>query len=614
MSSVLLVLMTGCGENKELPIVTSYPAYTPDLTYTSVSVTPVVTAPTITKPTSVPTPMPTQLSKVASTPVPATKSGKAEIAARERLSDSLGITDQVFIVYRTESLDWYDASLGCPKPGYSYAQVITPGYRITFDMEGVHYRVHTNLDGSNTILCNETPVPTSVVAIQTPTRLPITITVVEATPTSKLLAITPPTPTLGPTLTATPATFQIASATSASAVPPTLAPTLTPTVRPKPLFFFIPTPTAAPIPTPVPAHLQNIRIELAFHNLEFQRLTNLAQPDDGQNNIFVTEQQGQIHVFADDLETTQSEVFLDIRDRVSEASNEEGLLGFTFDTEYSTNGHFYVYYSASSPRRSVISRFSVSQNNPNIADPLSETIMMEIPQPYSNHNGGQIAFGPDGYLYIGLGDGGSGGDPIGNGQNISTVLGTILRIDVGSVSENKSYSIPIDNPFVGISGVREEIWAYGLRNPWRFSFDSATGFLWAGDVGQNNWEEVDIVRKGLNYGWNTMEGTHCFPSTNNCDTTNLELPVYEYRHTEGCSISGGYVYRGNEIPWLIGTYIYGDFCSGKIWGLRYDGESVIEHSLLLDSALSITSFGQGLDNKLYVLSRDDGIYSILPSE
>ena len=358
--------------------------------------------------------------------------------------------------------------------------------------------------------------------------------------------------------------------------------------------------------------VQGILLERVFPKLDFQHLTNLVQPDDGQSHIFVTEQPGQIHVFPDDQETTHTEIFLDIQDRVSKSSNEEGLLGLAFDTKYSTNGHFYVYYSASSPRRSVLSRFSVNQSDPNTADLSSETIILEIPQPYKNHNGGQIAFGPDGYLYIGLGDGGSSSDPMGNAQNVSTLLGTILRIDVRSVSENKSYGIPIDNPFVGINGVREEIWAYGLRNPWRFSFDATTGLLWTGDVGQRKWEEIDIVEKGLNYGWNTMEGGHCFSPANNCDTTNLELPVAEYDHTEGCSITGGYVYRGDEIPWLLGTYVYGDYCSGKIWGLRYDGDSIIEHSMLLDSNLSITSFGQGLNGKLYVLSRNSGIYRILP--
>jgi glucose/arabinose dehydrogenase len=371
---------------------------------------------------------------------------------------------------------------------------------------------------------------------------------------------------------------------------------------------------STPAPTSGTTPLHSIRLERVFPELKFQRLTNLEQPDDGQSHMFVTEQPGRIHVFPIDPETIKAKVFLDIRDRVSDSGNEEGLLGLAFDAKYSTNGYFYVFYSASSPRRSVLSRFSVNRSDPNMADPSSETIILEIPQPYKNHNGGQIAFGADGYLYIGLGDGGSGSDPMGNAQNIGTLLGAILRIDVWSVSENKSYGIPIDNPFVGIKGAREEIWAYGLRNPWRFSFDATTGLLWAGDVGQRRWEEIDIVEKGVNYGWNTMEGGHCFSPTTNCDTTKLALPVAEYDHSEGCSITGGYVYRGGEIPWLLGTYLYGDYCSGKIWGLHYNGDSVVEHSMLVDSKLSITSFGQGLDGSLYVLSRDSGIYRVLPSK
>jgi glucose/arabinose dehydrogenase len=317
-------------------------------------------------------------------------------------------------------------------------------------------------------------------------------------------------------------------------------------------------------------------------------------------------------VFPDNPQAANADIFLDIRDRVSESANEEGLLGLAFGPDYSANGYFYVYYSAASPRRSVISRFSVSQSNPNLADPGSETIILEIPQPFGNHKGGQLAFGLDGYLYIGLGDGGSAGDPFGNGQNIGTVLGKILRIDVRRVSEGRSYGIPPDNPFVGVEGAREEIWAYGLRNPWRFSFDTETGFLWAGDVGQDRWEEIDVVEKGLNYGWNIMEGRHCFSPAVDCDTAGLEPPVAEYDRSDGCSITGGYVYRGSDIPLLVGTYVYGDFCSGRIWGLRYDSVTVTGQALLVDSDLSITSFGQDLEGNLYVLSRNEGIYSIVP--
>ena len=285
-----------------------------------------------------------------------------------------------------------------------------------------------------------------------------------------------------------------------------------------------------------------------------------------------------------------------------------------FDPAYKSNGYFYIYYSTASPRRSVVSRFSVSQTDPNVADPDSEFAIMEIPQPFGIHNGGQLAFWPDGYLYIGLGDGGSGGDPSGNGQTPGTLLGTILRIDVGGVSDDKNYRIPPDNPFVAVAGARDEIWAYGLRNPWRFSFDSSNGSLWVGDVGQNRWEEIDVVKKGLNYGWNVMEGRHCFSPSLNCSTTGLEPPVTEHPSERPYSVTGGYVYRGPDIASLLGAYVYGDFCSGKIWGLRYEGESVTEFMLLVDSGLSITSFGQDLDGNLYVLSRNEGIYYLVPSE
>jgi len=365
-----------------------------------------------------------------------------------------------------------------------------------------------------------------------------------------------------------------------------------------------------------------MQVERAFPNLTFQRLTNLVQPDDGHDHIFVTEQPGRVRVFPNDQKATEAPVFLDITDRVSDGHNEEGLLGLAFDPNYTSNGYFYVHYSAASPRRSVVSRFSVSQMDPNLADPDSEFVIMEISQPFGNHNGGQLAFGPGGYLYIGVGDGGfigpsiggRGGDPLGNGQNTGTLLGTILRVDVRSVSEYKNYLIPPDNPFAGVAGSREEIWAYGLRNPWRFSFDKDTDLLWAGDPGQSKWEEIDIVKKGLNYGWSTMEGGHCYSPGVDCATNGLQLPVAEYRCSGGCAAIGGYVYRGHSIPSLLGAYVYGDFGSGKIWGLRYDGQSVTEHMLLVDSDLSITSFGQDLAGNLYILSWNEGIYRLVLAE
>ena len=372
-------------------------------------------------------------------------------------------------------------------------------------------------------------------------------------------------------------------------------------------------PTAPPTPTPQP--LRTMRVERAFPNLNFQRLTNLVQPDDGHDHIFVTEQAGSIRVFLNDQRATKADIFLDITDRVKEADNEEGLLGLAFDPDYKNNGYFYVYYSAAGPRRSVVSRFSVSKGDPKMADPDSEFVIMEILQPFGNHNGGQLAFGPDGYLYIGLGDGGGGGDPGGNGQNTGTLLGSILRIDVRRVSDDKNYRVPPDNPFVGVTGAREEIWAYGLRNPWRFSFDEHTGFLWVGDVGQSSWEEIDVVKKGLNYGWNIMEGRHCFSPRTDCEEAGLELPLVEYSLSAGnCSAIGGYVYRGRGIPSLLGAYVYGDFCSGNIWGLRYDGELVTEQMLLVDSDLLVTSFGQDLARNLYILSRNDGIYHLVTAE
>ena len=367
------------------------------------------------------------------------------------------------------------------------------------------------------------------------------------------------------------------------------------------------------ISAPQSAPLQAMQVERTFSNLTFTRLTNLVQADDGLDRFFTTEQMGLIRVFPNDQQVTEADVFLDITDRVSEASNEEGLLGLVFDPDYQNNGHFYVYYSAANPRRSVVSRFAVSQNDLYQADPSSEFIIMEINQPFSNHNSGQLAFGLDGYLYIGLGDGGSGGDPDGHGQNQGTLLGSILRIDVSGVSEDKNYLIPPDNPFVDVAGAREEIWAFGLRNPWRFAFDEHTGLLWLGDVGQSSREEIDVVKKGLNYGWNIMEGNLCFSPSVNCDQTGLELPVVDYSHSEGCSVVGGDVYRNSEMPALLGAYVYGDFCSGKIWGLRYDGNSVTEHMLLVDSDLLIASFAQDLTGNLFILSRDDGIFRLVPA-
>jgi glucose/arabinose dehydrogenase len=358
-------------------------------------------------------------------------------------------------------------------------------------------------------------------------------------------------------------------------------------------------------------------IERAFPNLAFREMLAMAYPDDGTDRLFLALKPGRIMVFPNDETVDAAVTFLDITGRVSDRGSEEGLLGLTFDPEYSRNGYLYVYYSAAQPRRVVVSRFSVSSDSAGAADPGSERVILEIPQPFANHNGGQVKFGPDGFLYIGLGDGGGGGDRGGNGQNTSTLLSTILRIDVRSMDSQGAYTVPADNPFVGLGGgAREEIWAYGLRNPWRFTFDRKTGDLWLADVGQNRFEEVDLIRRGLNYGWNVMEGAHCFAPSSGCNRTDLELPIVEYGHSEGCSVTGGYVYRGSRLPMLSGAYVYGDFCSGKIWGLRYSGAEVSEHLELVDTGLNISSFGEDQSGELYILdfdsSGDAGVYRLTP--
>ena len=353
-------------------------------------------------------------------------------------------------------------------------------------------------------------------------------------------------------------------------------------------------------------------VEPAFPRLpSFDRIVHLTYAGDGANRLFLVLQPGRVTVFENDRDVASAETFLDIRERVSDRGNEEGLLGLAFDPQYRENGHIYVYYSASRPRRSVISRFAASPDDPNKADPNSERIVLEVRQPFSNHNGGHLAFGPDGYLYIGLGDGGSGGDPEGNGQNPSTLLGSILRIDVSRLDSVGSYVIPLDNPFVGTAGARAEIWAYGLRNPWRFNFDRETGELWAADVGQNRFEEIDLIKPGLNYGWNVMEGSRCFLE-NNCSREGLEPPVMVYGREWGCSVTGGYVYRGSTLPSLHGAYIYGDFCSGKIWALRHDGAAVTEHLQIVDSGLTIPAFGEDWAGEIYILSFDGRIYRFVP--
>ncbi len=355
-------------------------------------------------------------------------------------------------------------------------------------------------------------------------------------------------------------------------------------------------------------------LEQAFPNLTFVRPVDLQHPGDGSNKLFVIEQRGIVLGFENSMNASASFNFLDISNRVNDSGNEEGLLGLAFHPNYAANGFFYVNYTASNPNSTVIARYSVNPDDGTAALNDSEFIILEVSQPFPNHNGGQLAFGPDGYLYIGLGDGGSGGDPLGNGQNKSTLLGAMLRIDVDSQSPDNNYRIPPDNPFAGnTSGFKEEIYAYGLRNPWRFSFDSVTGNLWVADVGQNSIEEIDIVESGVNYGWNITEGSSCFNPPSGCSITGLQTPVWEYDHSLGASVTGGYVYRGTLVPELKGKYIYTDFVSGRIWSLEYDGVNPPVNTQLIDSDLSIASLGVGRDNELYFLAFDGKIYRIQPT-
>jgi glucose/arabinose dehydrogenase len=360
-------------------------------------------------------------------------------------------------------------------------------------------------------------------------------------------------------------------------------------------------------PTPETQHQYSVSV--AFPNVQFKDPVGIYAAGDQSNQLFVVEQAGIIKVFENNESVNTAAVFLNISDRVI-SGGELGLLGVAFPRQFNESGFFYVYYTSNNPLRSIVSRFSVSQTNANQADVNSEEVLLQVGQPFSNHNGGQISFGPDGYLYIGLGDGGGGGDPLGNGQNRSTLLGKILRIDVNSASGSLKYSIPRDNPFVGNSqGFREEIYAYGLRNPWRFSFDPTTGLLWVGDVGQDRIEEVDIVKSGGNYGWNIMEGSSCYSPPSGCNQTGLSLPIWEYNHSLGYSVTGGFVYRGAAFPELAGAYVYGDYGSGRIWAVRYDGVNRT-NSELAATGLHITSFGLDQKGELYICGYDGYIYRL----
>ena len=330
----------------------------------------------------------------------------------------------------------------------------------------------------------------------------------------------------------------------------------------------------------------------------------LTHAGDGTNRIFAGTQRGAIYVFANQRDVKQATFFLDLREQVADwkKNNEEGFLGLAFHPDYARNGAFYVYYtSAQEPRTSIVSRFQVSADDPNKADPDSEQIVMKIPQPFSNHNGGSITFGRDGYLYIGLGDGGGRNDPLRNGQNLSTWMGSILRIDVNREEDGRGYAIPADNPFVGQEGARPEIFAYGFRNVWRLTMDRTTGDLWAADVGQDFWEEINIVKAGGNYGWSMREAS--FPFNNLALPAGQDVvpPVWEYDHQTGKSITGGFVYRGQRLPELQGMYLYADYISGRIWALKYDAATgrVVQNAIIAKAGFPVLAFGEDEQGEIY---------------
>ena len=326
---------------------------------------------------------------------------------------------------------------------------------------------------------------------------------------------------------------------------------------------------------------------------------------DGSNRLFVLGQQGLIYV----VEGAQvlATPFLDVRSKINIQGNEQGLLGLAFHPDYAGNGAFYLNYTDLNGD-SVVARYQVS-SDPNVADPASEQILLQVDQPYANHNGGHLLFGPDGYLYIGLGDGGSGGDPGGNGQSLDTHLGKLLRIDVNA---GNPYGIPADNPFAG--STTPEIWAYGLRNPWRFTFDALSGDLYIGDVGQGLWEEIDFLAAGspggANFGWNFFEGSHSYQGEPPDGAAPI-APVAEYDHGGGrCSVTGGSVYRGSALPAWQGVYLYGDFCSGEIFGLAPQGNGEWQNELLYDLPILLTSFGEDESGEMYLLDRSGVLYRL----
>lgn len=365
---------------------------------------------------------------------------------------------------------------------------------------------------------------------------------------------------------------------------------------------------------PPAAAQQSVTTAVAFEHLSFERPIFLCPMGDGSDRLVVVEQQGKVFLFENNPDARQNDRHLMIdfvEDVISpghRGENEEGLLGLAFHPDFANNGQVFLHYSASDPKRNVLSRFTMEDDGITI-DRDSEEVILEQRQPFWNHNGGMIAFGPDGYLYIALGDGGAGGDTLKAGQDLNTLLAKILRIDVDNTdaSRGTNYAIPEDNPFVDTEGARPEIWAYGLRNVWRFSFDREDGTLWAGDVGQNAWEEINIIRRGLNYGWRIREGRHDFDANDRTEDTGLLVdPLIEHSRREAMSITGGYVYRGTDLPQIEGYYLYGDYERGTLWMVQFDGRRV-RQQIEVGQVPKPASFGEDRDGEVYICCFDGKI-------
>ena len=348
----------------------------------------------------------------------------------------------------------------------------------------------------------------------------------------------------------------------------------------------------------------------------FSRPLYVTNAGDGSGRLFVVDQLGRIWIVSNGVIFTPP--FLDVsglisREALGDSYTERGLLGLAFHPKYAENGVFFINYT-DLDGNTVVSRYTVSADDPNVADATSAEPILYVTQPFRNHNGGHMAFGPDGYLNVAFGDGGSGGDPQGNGQNLSALLGKILRLDV-DVAAGEGYAIPDTNPFAGSDSARPEIWAWGFRNPWRFSFDRATGDLYIGDVGQGQWEEINFQPAssagGENYGWNAYEGTHVF--SGDAPASDVVMPVAEYSHNSGgCSVTGGYVYRGASLPALQGSYFYGDWCSGTIWATQQDAAGNRQAVVSLESGRSISSFGEDEAGELYLVDYDGALLRFEP--